>query len=118
MTTDRGDEVRQGATGTPAPFTPDQVAKLVRGTLSEHAVAIVLDAFPAHSARKRHRSTKQSPVSVSENELRRLTEDGVTPAGVNKRLRAAAGREAEIAREPADVGERPTKRPPKTSRAK
>jgi hypothetical protein len=118
VTTDRGDEVRQGATGTPAPFTPDQVAKLVRGTLSEDAVAIVLNAFPAHSARKRDRSTKQSPVSLSEKELRRLTEDGVTPADVNKRLKAAVSKEAAIAREPADVGERPTKRPPKMARAK
>ncbi len=102
------------AVGAPAPFTQGQVDELVRGTLPEEAVAAVLKAFSPRRAGKRPRSTKRSPISVTEDDLFRLAEDGVTPAKIKKRLasrKAAADRS-----EPEETGERPTKRPPGAGR--
>jgi hypothetical protein len=110
------DEEAGRAAGEPAPFTPAQVEQLARGTLSEDDVASVLDASPT-PARKRHRSTKQSPISLSETELRRLTRDGVTPAEVSTRLKAAVSTGT---REPErdEAGERPTRQPPSAGRGR
>jgi hypothetical protein len=104
----------EGAAGAPAPFTQDQVSELVRGTLSEEAVAAVLKAFPRPSTRKRGRSTKQSPVALSEDELERLAAEGVTPSEVRKRLEASD--RAATAQEPREAGDSPTRRPPGSGR--
>ena len=69
-------------------------------------MAGVLKGFSTRRAGKPPRSTKRSPISVTEDDLLRLAEDGVTPAGIKKRLasrRAAADRP-----EPQEAGERPT----------
>jgi hypothetical protein len=116
VSSDREGEVGREAAGTPAPFTQDEVAELVRGTLSEEAVAAVLEAFPAPPAGKRVRSVKQTPISLNESELRRLATENVTPAAVKKRLGAAARKDETKQPEPSDAGERPTKRPPLAGR--
>lgn len=113
MTAERG-EVE--AARAPAPFTQSQVDELVRGTLSEKAVAAILETFSAPPARRRVRSTKQSPVPVTAEELRRLADEGVTPAEVGRRLQAAAGKAPAFEREPSEAGERPTKKPPQAKR--
>jgi len=110
--TPRRDTVTAETPEAPAPFTQGQVDELVRGTLSEEAVAAVLDAFPARTKRKRARSTKQAPVLLSEEELRGLAEDDVTPVEVGKRLRAAAAEAPPLAKERREAGDQPTRKPP------
>lgn len=104
------------AVGAPAPFTEGQVEELRRGTLTEEAVAAVLKAFSTRRAGKPPRSTKRSPVSVTEDDLIRLAEDGVTPAAIKKRLEDAARKGAADRSEPEERGEQPTKRPPGAGR--
>ena len=103
------------AVGAPAPFTQAQIEELRRGTLPEEAVAGVLKAFSTRRAGKPPRSTKRSPISLKEDDLLRLAEDGVTPAAIKKRQ--ASRRAAADGPEPQEAGERPTKRPPGAGRS-
>jgi hypothetical protein len=116
VTAVRRTDVQRETARRPAPFTQSQVDELVRGALSDEAIAAVLESFSVGPEGKRVRSTKQSPVSVEPDELRRLAEDGVTPAEVAKRLQAAAGKAPPFAKEGRAAGDRPTKKPPQSQR--
>lgn len=106
------------ASGTPAPFTHEQVDALVRGLADAAAVGAVLEAHDAAPpAERARRSRKRSPVRLSARDLAELAE-GATPDALAARLDEAEKKDAVRYRQADEEKEQPTARPPRRSRSR
>jgi hypothetical protein len=109
-------EGRDGAQGSPAPLTQDQVHALARGVADEVEIARTLEThLPAPTAEPSGARRKRSPVRIRADELATLRDRGQTPKTIADRLKDAEKKDTRKAAARPEQ-QAPTERPPTTSR--